>query len=115
MAHAFHDGWDQLIGRKAGGPCEPPALEITFVLAFVVLDRFLDFLFHRIEVERSRILHRRVVDRRHSEFCDLLLDQDEAPKLAGIEIVPVAEGAVVRGLAADRRRPLKRVLSDIDQ
>ena len=44
------------------------------------------------------VLHRRVIDRRLREFCDSLLDQDEAPELAGEEIVHVAEGAVVRGL-----------------
>src|SRR5260370_23655972 len=84
------------------------------LLAFVCLDRVLDFLLHRIEVERRRRLHRRVVDRRRGEFCDYLLNQNEAPELAGKEIVPVAEGAFVRGLAADRWRPLERILPDID-
>ena len=43
----------------------------------------------------------------------VLLDQDESPELAGIEVVHVAPAHVVRALAADGRRPLERILAEV--
>src|SRR5882672_9052755 len=78
-----------LLLEKAGGPCEPPAVFTIRLFAFVLLHHRLNFLLHGIEVERGRILHWRVVNRRHGQFCDFLLDQDEPPELAREEVVGV--------------------------
>src|SRR5215471_14922354 len=63
------------------------------LLPFAVLDHLLDLLLHRIEIEGSRVLHRRIVNRRQRQFLDILLDHDEAPELTGEEVVHVAGGA----------------------
>src|SRR6266852_2002284 len=63
--------------------------------AFVELDHLLDLLLRRFEIEGSRVLHRRIVDRRQRQLLDRLLDQDEAPELTGEEIVHVAGGSSV--------------------
>ena len=73
-----------------------------------------DLLLDRVKVEGRRVLHRRVVDRRHGQLRHLLLDDDEPPELAGVEVVHVAAAQVVEALAADRRRPLERILADVD-
>src|SRR5262249_40098265 len=54
------------------------------LLPFAVLDHLLDLLLHCIEIERGRVLHRRIVDRRQRQLLDKLLDQDESPELAGV-------------------------------
>src|SRR5262245_52364057 len=84
-----------------------------FLLTRAVLDRLLDLLLHRFEVERSRRLHRREFDGGLRQISDVLLDHDEAPELTSIEVVAVAEGAVVGRLAADARRALERILPNV--
>src|SRR5215470_2073035 len=70
------------------------------LLTFTVLDHLLDLLLHRIKVEGSWILHRRIVDRRQRQFLDILLDHDEAPELTGEEVVHVATALVVEAFTA---------------
>ena len=88
----------QTLDRKgsASVTCTPFVVR-DFLLTWAVLDHLLDLLLHRLEVEGSRVLHRRIVDRRLRQLRDVLLDQDEAPELAGEEVVAVAEGAGVGG------------------
>src|SRR5215469_16247360 len=81
------------------------------LLPFVGLDQFVDLSFHGLEVERSRRLHRRKVDRRLSELGHFLLDHDEAPELASIKVLSVSEATSIRGLASDVRRSLERILA----
>src|SRR5919204_5646963 len=45
-----NDHWRVLVGNS--------------LLSFAVLDHLIDLLLHRIEIEGSRFLHRRIVDRR---------------------------------------------------
>src|SRR3989442_2877313 len=65
------------------------------LLPFAVLDHLLDLLLHRIEVEGSRILHRRIINRRQRQLLDILLDQNEPPELSGEEVVAVAQSTVL--------------------
>src|SRR5262249_4604337 len=67
----------------------------SFSLTFVMPDHLFDLLLDRIEVEGSRVLHRRIVHRGRRQLPDELLDHDEAPELAGKELVHVAGGADV--------------------
>ena len=67
----------------------------SFSLTRAVLDHLLNLPLHRLEVERSRVLHRRIFDCSLRQLPDVLLDQDEAPELAGEEVVHVAERASV--------------------
>src|SRR5215831_4176344 len=83
-------------------------------LAAMMLDHLVDLSLDGLEVERGWILHRRIVDRRQRQFADGLLDQHEAPELAGKEVVAVAEGAGVGRLAADIRRAFERILPNVD-
>ena len=83
------------------------------LLPALVPDRLVDLLLHRVQVEGGRILHRRVVDGRLGQLRHRLLDEDEPPELAGIEVVHVAAAEVVQALAADGRRPLERILADV--
>src|SRR5262249_39853165 len=84
------------------------------LLTFAMPDHLLDLLLHRIKVERRRVLHRRIVDRRQRQLLDELLDQDEAPELAGKEVVDVRGSAGVERLAANTRRALERILANVD-
>jgi hypothetical protein len=51
------------------------------------LDQLLDLPLYRLKVERSRGLHRRVIDRREGQFRDRLLRGNEAPGFAAKEII----------------------------
>src|SRR5204863_9040852 len=77
-------------------------------------DQLLDFLFHRFEVEGSRVLHRRIFDCGRRQLRNVRLEQDEAPELPGKEVVHVAACASVCRLAANRRRTFKWVLAKVD-
>src|SRR4029077_20090719 len=48
------------------------------------------------------------------QLRDVLLDHDEPPELAGVEVVAVAEGAGVGRIAANIRSTLERGLADVD-
>src|SRR5215470_7990274 len=72
-------------GRRAGFRIS------RFLLTRAVLDRLLNLLLYRFKIERSRSLHRRKLDRGLREIPDVLLDNDEAPELAGEEVVAIAE------------------------
>ena len=78
------------------------------------LDHLIDLGLDRREVERCRILHRRIVNRRQSQLSDFLLHEDKAPELTGVKVVHVAAGPVVRRLSANHRRPLERILTNVD-
>ena len=80
----------------------------------MLLDHLVDFCLDRLEVEGRRSLHRRIIDRRLRQLRHLLLHEDEAPELAGIEVVHVAAAQCRWRLAADRRRSLERILADVD-
>src|SRR5262245_61064723 len=86
----------------------------SLLLTWTVLDHLLDLLLNRLEIERCRVLHRRIVDRRQRQLLDELLDQDEAPELAREEVLAVPEGAGVRRLTANVRRALEGILPNID-
>jgi len=47
----------------------------------VFLHRLRNLRFHCIEVEARTLLHGRIVDGCHGEFCHFLLNKDEAPEL----------------------------------
>src|SRR5215831_3381065 len=81
------------------------------LLPFVGLDQFVDLSFHGLKVERSRRLHRRIVDRCLGELGHFLLDHHEAPELAGVKVVHVAAAQGVQVFAAGGRRPFKRILA----
>src|SRR5215475_5368303 len=98
-----------------------PSLDARFfthqrrlLLPRVALDHLVDLPLHRLEIEAGGILHRRIVDRRQRQLGDRLLDEHEAPELAGIELVHVAAAEVVQVLAADRRRAFERILAKVD-
>ena len=95
-------------------PCDyPPPLEVgrlipekltdslltSFSLTWTVLDHLLDLLLYRLEVERSRVLHRRVFDCSLRQLSDVLLDLDEAPELPGKEVIAIPEGTRISRLA----------------
>src|SRR6516165_5142049 len=92
-----------------------PAMPAAWLLPFAVLEHLLDLLLHRIEIEGCRILHRRIVDCRLRQLCDVLLDHNEAPELAREEVVAVAPGAGVGRLAPHAGRAFERVLANVDQ
>ena len=83
-------------------------------MTFAVLDHLLDLGLYRFEVERSRSLHRRKLNRGLCQLADVLLNHHEAPEFSGVEVVAITEGTRVRRLAADTGRALKRVLANID-
>src|SRR5215475_8961379 len=85
------------------------------LLTFAVLDHLLNLLLHRFEIERRRVLHRRIINRRQRQLLNKLLDLDEAPELPSKEVVAVAEAASVRRLTANIWRTLERVLAKVDQ
>ena len=86
----------------------------SFSLTRTVLDHLLDLLLYRLEVERSRILHRRVFDCSLRQLSDVLLYLDEAPELPGKEVIAIPEGTGISRLAANSGRALERILPDVD-
>ena len=80
----------------------------------VGLDHLFNLGFDGIEVERSRCLHRRILDGRLCQLEDPLLHVDEALQLTAHEIVEVTGTLIVHRLTLYRRCPLERVLADID-
>src|SRR5262245_39283013 len=81
----------------------------------MVPDRLVDLLLDRVEIERRRVLHRRVVDRRRGEGTDLLLNHDEPPELAAVEVVHVPAALIVETLAEGGRRARERIRTDVHQ
>src|ERR1051326_9105822 len=88
-------------------------LESVRLLSFVALHHRLDLLLHCVEVERGRLLHRRKVDGRLSECRHLLLNKNESPELAGVELISITKCAVQRRFTSDHWESLERVLSNI--
>src|SRR5262249_9457458 len=83
----------------------------VWLLPFVSLDQFVDLSFHGLEVERSRRLHRRIVDRCLGELGHFLLDHHETPEFAGVKVVHVPAAQGVQVFAANGRCPFKRILA----
>src|SRR5262245_14049626 len=77
------------------------------------LDHVVDLLLHRIQVEGSRILHRRVADGRLGQVSHRFLNYDETPELAGEKFVAISECAGQGRFAADHWEPLERILANI--
>ncbi len=84
------------------------------LLPFVRLDQVVDLGFDGFKVERGRCLHRRIFDRRLRQSPHALLYENEAPELSCVEIVHVTAAEAIERLASDRRRSLKRILTDVD-
>src|SRR6476469_8765048 len=80
----------------------------------MALDRLFNLGLDGIKIERGRCLHRRILDSRLCQLNNFLLHVDEPPKLEAHEIVEITCGALIKGLALYRRRPLERVLAYID-
>src|SRR5262245_61266971 len=59
-------------------------------------------------------LHGWKLDRRLRKICHRVLYVDEAPELTAKEVVHVTAPEIVHGLLLDRRRPLERILTDVD-
>src|SRR5207344_3538685 len=83
-------------------------------LTWTVLDHLLNLGLYSFKVERSRSLHRRKLDSRRRQFCDVLLDHHEPPELSGVKVVHVSARQVIQALAANGRRALERILTDVD-
>src|SRR5689334_19246910 len=98
---------------SSGGLAGPPHTTKQPLLPFVLFEFLLDFPLYRIEVKARGCLHRGELDGRLCKLSHRLLHANEAPELARIEIVHVAAAYIVHALAANRHRPLERVLTDI--
>lgn len=83
-------------------------------VARLVFDRSVDLPLYSIQIERGRILHRGIVDRRESKLGDFLLNADEPPELARKEVVHVASTLIIEALLTNRWCPLERILTDVD-
>ena len=68
----------------------------------MLLDHLLDLAFDGIQIKASRLLHRWIFDGRLCRLGDYLLDDHEAPELARIEFVSIAESHSKGSLAAKR-------------
>ena len=77
------------------------------LLPFAALHHLINFLFDGFKIERGRLLHRRIIDRRLRQLEDFLLHENEALELTSIETVRVTAAQVVEGLPAKRRRSPK--------
>src|SRR5262245_43135018 len=78
------------------------------------LDGLLNFPFNGFKVEARRRLHWRELDGRLRQSAGLLLNNHEPPEFTTHEIIHVASAGVVQAFTPRYRRPLKRVLTDID-
>src|SRR5947208_11468800 len=71
MRRTFHDRRDQVIDKKAGDPCESPAVKViyvtlllagTFAGCLCLLHPFRHLRFHCVKIETRAPLHRRVIE-----------------------------------------------------
>src|SRR5512136_297396 len=99
----------------AGDPSGPPASShcvhfklMVLLLPSLDLDGLLDLLFYRIEIERGRVLHRRVINCSHRQLPHVLLHPYKAPEFTRIEVVHVTAAEIVEVFAANGRRTLER-------
>src|SRR5580765_632633 len=84
IRRAFHNRRDQVIDEKAGGPSEPPAGKVIFLLLASALGRRLrlghllsQLRFDGFKVETRASLHWRVIEEGLKFFADDLLDEHE--------------------------------------
>jgi len=93
------EAWSCFVSCRAGDPffrnpiCGPPALEVLclpWLVALVLIDLFLDFPLHRLQIERSGRLHWWKLDGRLCQFRYLLLHEHETPKLTRKERVKIS-------------------------
>src|SRR5262249_50410057 len=99
---------------RLGGGGPDGVLVGNSLLTWPGFDHLLDLLFHRVEVEGSRGLHRRVIGRPPGPVFDKLLGQDGAAEIPGEEVIAITPGAGVRRLAPKIRRALEWILANID-
>src|SRR5947209_4046691 len=76
---------------------------VAGLLLFAALHHLINFLFDGFKIERGRLLHRRIIDRRLRQLEVFLLHENEALELTSIETVRVTAAQVVQGLPAKRR------------
>src|SRR6267142_4925151 len=76
--------------KKAGGPCEPPAVSVIYVTLLLagafagrlcLLHLFRHLRFHGVKVETRAALHWRVIKEGLECLAHHLLDEDKAPEL----------------------------------
>ena len=84
------------------------------LLPLVTLDHLLNLLLDRGKVEGRGLLHRWELDERLCRGCHGLLHLHKTPELPREEVVHVSTGHVVGRFAADRRRPLEWILTQVD-
>src|SRR5690348_12808365 len=102
------------VDGKTGDP-KTARSQIPFLLIpWLFLDRRFDLLPDRVEIEGSRVLHRRIVDRGKRQFLHLLLYAHEAPEFPSVEVIHVTAAEVIKALLANRWRALEWVLADVD-
>src|SRR6266852_5412478 len=85
------------IGRPRGGTVR----ELYWLLALLLLDRFVDLGLYGFQVEARGRLHRRKLEGSARKFTHELLHPDEPPELARIEIIHVASAKTIHVHAAD--------------
>src|SRR5262249_18119354 len=95
----------------SGRPAEDArSLSCGLVARTSLRHRRFDLLLHRLKVERRAFLHRRKLDGSLRKLADLLLDVDEPPEFAGVEVVE--EGRRTFEHIGDRK-PLEWILLDV--
>src|SRR6478736_426802 len=92
----------------------PAALRARGLLPFVRPHCRIDLLLDRGQVERGGRLHRWKLDSRSCQVGDPLLYLHETPELAREEVVHISAAQIVQRLAMDRRRPLERIPTKVD-
>src|SRR5215471_682011 len=98
---------DVVSGRQAR---DARSLSCGLVARTSLRHRRFDLLLHRLKVERRAFLHRRKLDGSLRKLADLLLDVDEPPEFAGVEVVE--EGRRTFEHIGDRK-PLEWILLDV--
>src|SRR5262245_39512177 len=88
--------------------------EAIRLLPIMLLDCLVNLGSDRVEVERRRVLHRRIVDRRCRELADVLLNHDESPEFACKEIVAISKRTGERRFSCDHRESLEGILPNVN-
>ena len=84
-------------GKKAGGPCESPAIRTIRLLhlALHLGNTLLNLRFDGFEIEARALLQRRKLDECHRFLGNHLLQEDEAPELVDVEVRHIVCGTHV--------------------
>ena len=106
MSGSIATAW--FLSVKAAPQRSRPWCCVSCLLACVRSDHILDLAFDSLQVEAGGFLHRRIFNGCLRQVTHRLLNHDETPELARVEVVPVAKRTGEGGFSTEVRGALEK-------